>query len=304
MHSRNGFETDHKDEGEFGSLVMISFQQVESEKTLGYLQGGIMIGALLRKLVESRQTALLAVFAIIAAFCSAGTAAAQVIGIRSNPPYSIIENGVRDGVVLKPALAALSKIGISGTPTEMPAQRFYRDVEEGTLDIGIDATPTQARERGSWFSEPIFTDYVVIFVPKDKTFPFETIKDLTGKKLGGRLGFSYGLLDQNPEIVIERVNTQEQNVDKLLAGRLDGIIANYVAGELDFIARNSLDKVAVLPVAVNKVPLAMTLSRKRYTEQDLVRLNSALGQLRADPDFRKLLSSIPNMPAERRVVSK
>ena len=77
-----------------------------------------------------------------------------------------------------------------------------------------------------------------------------------------------------------------------------------MAGELDFVARNSLDKVAVLPVAVNKVPLAMTLSRKRYTERDLARLNSALGELRGGPDFLKSLGSIPNMPAERRVVSQ
>lgn len=263
-----------------------------------------MVEWISKRLVGFRRTALLAIVMMIAVSCSVGTASAQMIGIRSNPPYSVIENGARDGIVLKTALAALSKIGISGTTTEIPAQRFYRDVEEGTLDIGIDATPTPARERGSWFSEPIFTDYVVIFVPKGKTFPFETINDLAGKKLGGRLGFSYGLLDQYSEITIERVNTQEQNIDKLLAGRLDGIIANFVAGELDFAARNSLDKVAVLPVAVNKVPLAMTLSRKRYTERDLARLNSALGELRVDPDFLKLLGNIPNMPTERRVVSK
>ena len=77
-----------------------------------------------------------------------------------------------------------------------------------------------------------------------------------------------------------------------------------MAGELNFVARNSLDKVTVLPVAVNKVPLAMTLSRKRYSERDLERLNSALGDLRAGPDFLKLLGNIPNMPTERRVVSK
>jgi len=50
--------------------------------------------------------------------------------------------------------------------------------------------------------------------------------------------------------------------------------------------------------------MAMTLSRKRYTERDLARLNSALGELRVDPDFLKLLGNIPNMPTERRVVSK
>ena len=72
-----------------------------------------MVEWISKRLVGFRRTALLAIVMMIAVSCSVGTASAQMIGIRSNPPYSVIENGARDGIVLKTALAALSKIGIS-----------------------------------------------------------------------------------------------------------------------------------------------------------------------------------------------
>ncbi|MCC4118046.1 transporter substrate-binding domain-containing protein [Aromatoleum toluclasticum] len=104
-------------------------------------------------------------------------------------------------------------------------KRCLLEVQEGRIDIVVSAYRTSARERRLAFSEePLVADPVVLFVRRDRQFPFAQWSDLAGKTMGLLLGDSFDeRFDRFAEarLKVERVSSSEQNVRKLMLGGID-----------------------------------------------------------------------------------
>lgn len=104
-------------------------------------------------------------------------------------------------------------------------KRCLLEVQEGRIDIVVSAYRTSARERRLAFSnEPLVADPIVLFVRRDRPFTFTQWSDLEGKTVGLLLGDSFGeRFDRFAEarLKVERVSSSEQNVRKLVLGRID-----------------------------------------------------------------------------------
>jgi ABC-type amino acid transport substrate-binding protein len=73
----------------------------------------------------------------------------------------------------------------------VPWKRAYFQAEKGMGGV-IGLSKSDERLAIFDFSEPIFTEHIVLVVKKGRAFPFEKISDLKGKLIGVTNGTSYG----------------------------------------------------------------------------------------------------------------
>ncbi len=73
-------------------------------------------------------------------------------------------------------------------------------------------------------SDNIWLKSVIVFTKKGRLIT--KLSDLEGLTIGAVRGYSYGEVENNKDITIQYVNREEQNVEKLLSGRIDAIIGD------------------------------------------------------------------------------
>ncbi|MDO9194723.1 MAG: transporter substrate-binding domain-containing protein, partial [Undibacterium sp.] len=97
---------------------------------------------------------------------------------------------------------------------------------DGDLIFGISAT--SEREKTLHFSEPVFYNYIWLVTRSDGTFPFSTLQDLKGKKIGIIRGSYYGDefdSKKNKLFTVEDdVNAYAPRLKKLLTKRMDAML--------------------------------------------------------------------------------
>ena len=125
---------------------------------------------------------------------------------------------------------ALALHGHDVTIEWVPLKRSFAMVEKGKADLSLGWLKTPGREKAVLFSdEPVASSPVVLFYRKDRVFDWEALDDLKGLRIGDRLGNVNGgkayLAAENAGLLtVERVPTDEQNIKKLLMGRIDVIV--------------------------------------------------------------------------------
>jgi len=79
-------------------------------------------------------------------------------------------------------------------------------------------------------SEVVVSDNIafkaLIIFTKNKGKTITQFSDLEGLTIGAVRGFSYGQMEENTNIKIQYVSSDEQNVKKLLSGRIDAMIGD------------------------------------------------------------------------------
>lgn len=97
---------------------------------------------------------------------------------------------------------------------------------EGDLIFGISIT--SEREKTLHFSEPVFYNYIWLVTRSDSAFPFSTLQDLKGKKIGIIRGSHYGDefdSQKNKLFTVEDdVNAYAPRLKKLLTKRMDAML--------------------------------------------------------------------------------
>lgn len=142
------------------------------------------------------------------------------------PPVSWTMQGQLRG--LAPEVARLL-FGELGHEVRLEAlgnwKRCLLEVEEGRIDIVVAAYRTSERmKKFAFTTQHLVADSIVLFVRRDRQFEFAKWGDLDGKTVGLLLGDSFGeRFDRFAEahLKVERVSRSEQNVRKLVLGRID-----------------------------------------------------------------------------------
>lgn len=111
-----------------------------------------------------------------------------------------------------------------------PLKRAFAMVENGSADLSLGWLKTPQREQAVLFSdEPIASSPVALFHRKDFVFDWKHLEDLKGIRIGDRLGNvnggkAYLAAEKAGTLTVERVSGDEQNIKKLLMGRIDVIV--------------------------------------------------------------------------------
>ena len=202
------------------------------------------------------------VVSLLAAFGFGSLALAQNIvnlGIPENLPFTGLTEGRATGLIGEAATISLQSMGYEVKCRHVPFARLYKWVHSGRMDAGASLFKTPERQSLAHYSAPIVTEYTIIAVPKGKAFPLDQINDLTGKLIGGILGFNYPTLDKlNFPLVRER--SYLANLKKIGVGRIDGILIGSITGRYLAQINGFSDKMEFLPNAVGKVGLGVAVS--------------------------------------------
>lgn len=153
--------------------------------------------------------------------------ALMVYGSHDGFPKYFEEDGQAKGIVVDISKFCLSEIQAPYLIKLMPWKRAYIMAErsEGAV-IGL--SMSQDRLTLFDFSEPIFTERVVLVVKKGREFPYEKISDLKDKLIGVSIGTSYGTeFDEavaDDTMTIAGFNDTRSGLAMLLRERIDAIL--------------------------------------------------------------------------------
>ena len=128
---------------------------------------------------------------------------------------------------------------------------------------------------------------VTFLVRKGASLRWQRVGDIAGAKIGTRLGFRYPLIDTAQGVWLEAVETDEQNVRKLAAGRLDAVIVGSIQSLPRLRANPEFSAVFdVLPRAAGRAALSIAFNKARVSQDEFDRFNTELAKYLDSPDWR------------------
>ncbi len=227
-----------------------------------------------------------------------------VVGWKDWAPHQF--RGIGDdpeGVNIELIKEMARRAGFRLTFKEVPWNRGLHDMQEGFLDIAMSALKNSEREEFARFSSSWFKlEYNVMFVRKsemEKWSHIRSLKDTIGTQFffGGTRGsiFSdeHDALAKDPGFMaqIQEVNSVEQNMEKLMRGRINGFIADEIAGAY-MLKKTGYDKeVGVLfPLyGPEEAAAYLMFGRKSVAPEDVEKFDAALDSMKTDGTYDAIL---------------
>ncbi len=215
-----------------------------------------------------------------------------------NPPFMYGKNDEATGIYSALVRAVFSKLGEEVAVRAVPWKRALAYLDMGKGGVG-GIYKTKSRLDKYDYTDEIFSEEIMVYVPKGKAFAFSSVYDLAGKRLGVIRAWSYGgEFDEAREkslFKIEERHDDISNFNKLVVGHLDALLAIKESAEL-IIAKNNLsDKVECLitPLATNSTYIAY--SKKSDKRALIQRINRTINAMRRDGSYDKVLHDIINV---------
>lgn len=176
-----------------------------------------------------------------------------------------------------------------------PWARAYLVAKQGAFDASIGWYWNAERAEDFLFSDPVFVETQVLFTLRDRPVAWTRLEDLKDKHIGATLGYTYGEAFQKLEaqkwLHVERTGSDEQNLRKLLAQRLDAVVISKVVGERLLVALGDAAKarIAIIDQPVNSGPLHLIFPKAlAQSAQWLHRFNRGLRKLKAAGAIERL----------------
>ena len=212
-----------------------------------------------------------------------------------NPPFMYEKNNDATGIYPALVRAVFSELDEEVAVRAVPWKRAiaYLDMGKGGLG-GIYKTKPRLEKYD--YTDEIFSEEIMVYVPKGKAFAFSSIYDLAGKRLGVIRGWSYGEeFDEAREkglFKTEERHDDASNFNKLAVGHLDALLAIKESAELIITKKRISDKVEVLvtPLVTNSTYIAF--SKKSDKRALIQRINRAIKAMRRDGSYDKVLRDI------------
>lgn len=187
---------------------------------------------------------------------------------------------------------ALARSGKNVESTFIPWARAVKDVQEGNADVLLGAYYTTEREAFLAFSTPIAEVQDVLLSMKGRNITYQTLADLKPYSIGVVRGAAHGdVFDAADFLRKEEVTHREQNIDKLINGRVD-LIAGPKDVMLYLIKKDyplHADQIEVIYPPLNDNKLYLGFSKLAPQQQDsLSAFEHGLSLLKQDGTFQQL----------------
>ena len=184
--------------------------------------------------------------------------------------------------------AIINQAGYQANYVELPWQRHLRYIKSGKVDIAFGASYTKERASYAYFTQAYRQETVRLFTRKKATVNLDKLSDIIHSQyiIGIEKGYYYGdkfeQLMQEPSFKkhIKAVLDIEENIDLLLKGKIDGLLAdpNTVSAFVKkYRIENELTEHA-LPIYQTSIHIM--LSKKTLSLEALQRFNQAITTLK------------------------
>ena len=206
------------------------------------------------------------------------------------------------GVASRIVSAAFASQGIRVKYVFLPWKRAYYMAEKGEFDGTLAWRDSPSREKLFRISAPVFMGKTVFFHARQHRYPWSTLDDLKGLRVGETLGYIYDHLaaaERRGLIHTERAPTDLLNFLKLAHGRIDLFPCNLTVGLWLLNTRVPAKEAAQItwspqPLEVSGYRVLLTRSSRRSLSL-LHKLNQGLAKLRREGVVQQWLkeSSVP-----------
>ena len=215
------------------------------------------------------------------------------------PPYmgaALPHQGVASRIVAE----AFALEGIDVQWQFHPWARSLKMAADGQSDGTAVWLPSQEREQHFYVSDPVIDASYYLFHLKTQPFDWRTLEDLRGLRLATTRGYDYGQsfhdAEAAGELQVTLVNSDEQGLRQLLAGRIDLFpLDKVVAYDLLYhhFSNEEHQRLSFHPKPLRSDSLHLLLSRKvAGNAERMVRFNHGLEQLRRSGKISRYLMNI------------
>lgn len=208
------------------------------------------------------------------------------------PPYEYYEGDEIVGIDAEIAALLAEKLGMTLEIVDMDFGGIISAVQNGVVDMGLAGmTVTDERLESVNFSDSYATGIQVVIVPENSDI--KSLDDLSGKFIGvqeATTGDAYATDDFGDEFV-KRYTNGSTAVAALMNGSVDAVIIDNEPAKV-FVEQTAGLKILDTEYVVEDYAIAVA---KDNTEL-LVKLNTALAELKADGSIDKIINKY--IPAE------
>lgn len=212
-----------------------------------------------------------------------------------NPPFMYKKNNDAAGIYPALVQAVFSELGEEVAVQAVPWKRAIANLDRGKGGLG-GIYKTKPRLEIYDYTDEIFSEEIMVYVPKGKAFAFSSVYDLAGKRLGVIRAWSYGEeFDEAREkglFKIEERHDDASNFNKLVVGHLDALLAIKESAELIITKKSLSDKVEVLITPLVTISTYIAFSKKSDKRSLIQRINRAIKAMRRDGSYDKALRDI------------
>lgn len=209
------------------------------------------------------------------------------------PPYMYGTTPAK-GIYPEIIRAAFQEYGIPVAVIGYPWKRALTMGKEGKVAVG-GIYQNLERLKIFDFSDPLFTETLVVCVKKGRRFTFRGMIDLKGKRVGINRGWSYGEVFDTARrsglLTADETADNLANLKKLLMDRVDCIIAETVSLHRILNQKGWRDQIDVLdpPAAVNSAYLVFA---KHARQSHLLEtFNLGLFQIRENGTYHRIMDT-------------
>jgi polar amino acid transport system substrate-binding protein len=240
---------------------------------------------------------------VLLGFWMAACAAAAEVPVFSgdgSPPKMYVHQGQERGILID--ILRYAERQLQGERLHLalyPWARAYMQASSGDGGI-LGLSWTQRRDEIFDYSEPLFFDEVVVVVRRGSEFPFRTLSDLRGKRVGLVRDASYGEAFERAQdaklFVVDGDNGAQQRLQKLVAGRIDCALFNVGKAGFEETLRIHKefmpykDSLVVLPIALRSDPNFLAFPKSMQMKPWLAKFNQVIKRGYARGDIPKLIA--------------
>jgi len=204
----------------------------------------------------------------------------------------------KGGYLVEVTTEALKRVGYTAHVQYKPWPRALHEVmEEGAHDMLLGSYKSRERSEKMLFSDPIGKVEICVFSLKARGISCRSVHDLAPYRVGVIRGFSMLGEFQSMKLNCEAVPTTEQNIAKLLAGRID-VFVDKKATTLFILHGSFPDRVA--QVEALSPPLKADFfynafpGRRSNARKLLGDFNRGLEMIRSDGSYAAILRRCPH----------
>jgi polar amino acid transport system substrate-binding protein len=166
---------------------------------------------------------------------------------------------------------------------ELPWARALDFLLQGKIDVTAGAYFTHERQKTFQYSDPYYTDDIMVFQHSERRFGYRRIEDLTGyrgaRPHGGSLGNKIDTYSrQELDMVYSPIN--DHIFDLLLAGHVDYVLLGRIDGVATIRKIGAQDKIIPIEPPISKNPVRLMFSRNSPCLEHVEQINKLIAELR------------------------
>jgi cystine transport system substrate-binding protein len=191
------------------------------------------------------------------------------------------ENDVLVGYDVEVAQAIADKLGVEANFVESDWDSLLAGLESGRFDIicnGVDIT--EERSESYNFTTPYAYNRTALAVRSDNE-DIHSFEDLNGKKTANSIASTYMMLAEEYGAEVSGVDTLDETIQMLLAGRVDATL-NAEMSFYDYLNAHPDANFKIVALTEDATQVAIPVRKGAENESLLNALNDAIDELRAE----------------------